>query len=190
MLFRSLSSEVSDPSFQGYMRNLPAGFPIVADQLTINWKLKTLGTEMNLFKHFILQQGPVSDLAIGIGGRYLQLQEKVQLTANDIANDRIGILGADTDNQLGGVQLIARARLQMPLKRWRLVTEGKLGLMANSYSADTRVVVPRRNYLAEGSQGDTVFSPLVEGNFLLEFFVARNVTVFGGVQLQIGRAHV
>lgn len=166
----------------GPMFNTPAGFPAVADSVTVDWDFETFNADATILRHCIAMHGPVSDFAIGIGARYFRIDEKARLLAVDELNGLSGQLDVDVENRMAGPQVVMRTRLQGPGKRIRSVAEAKIGLMANAAENSTAlgaggVVV------ATGFASQTRFAPLVEANFLFEFFVAEHATVFGGFQI-------
>lgn len=168
---------------RGFLTNLPAGFPTVADTLRLDWDFASYGAEFNFLHHFICPKGPVSDLAIGLGGRYFHMQEKVTLTAINELDNQIGRLRSESENSLAGPQIIFRGRVQTPLKRWRATAEGKIGFMANSAVDDTALSVGNADNRIGFRQTETRFAPLFEGNFGFEYLLFNHMTLFGGYQI-------
>lgn len=178
-----LSIDAVDPRARGPLANLPPGFPQVADEFLINWEFRSQGAELNWLHHFIIQHGLHTDVAVGIGGRYFGMVENAQLSFRDIANGLEGRMTARVDNEMGGPQVIGRTRWQSPLRWFRAVAEGKIGLMANTTETRMNLFTSPLGYNVGNRYTTTVFSPLFEGNFYFEFFLTRNITVFSGIQL-------
>lgn len=178
-----LDANAPDPRARGPLTSLPPGFPVRANEVNLNWQLRNQGAELNWLHHFILQQGPCSDMAIGFGGRYFGLVENGTVSFFDIADNTMGVMRARVDNEMGGIQFIGRARWQTPIPWFRAVADAKIGLMANTTERREQVFTSPVGYNAGTRQTETVFSPLFDGNFYFEFFLTRNLTVFSGLQL-------
>ncbi|MFO0948878.1 MAG: hypothetical protein U1D30_23690 [Planctomycetota bacterium] len=168
--------------YTGFLSNIPAGFPVIADQMTIDWDFEAFGGETSFLRHFIMAEGPASDLAVGVGIRYLGIRENLRLTVNDYANNLTGIMAVNSKNDLIGPQLQARARLQTPWKRMRVVAEGKIGLMGNKSNNQT-FISPDSGGESGANYGRTQFAPLYEGIFRVEFFIFEHLTLFGGFDM-------
>lgn len=166
----------------GFLTNVPAGFPTYADALNVQWKLETDNIDFTLLHHFICAKGPISDLAVGVGARYFRVAERVAVQAIDEVNGMTGSFGAETENTMGGVQFTGRMRVITPLPRLRFWSEGKIGLMANSFDQQQAVYV-NGAVTSGGRQSNTVFAPIFEGNFMLEYLVYKNFTIYGGYQI-------
>ena len=173
----------------GYMTNLPdtdpITFPIVANQMVVDWKTETYGDDFTLYYHLIMLRGAASDVAVGLGGRFLRFRELTAVTAIDEVEtpNLTGRLAARTDNRLAGPQLAARVRLQTPFSRLRAQAEGKIGLLANSFENAASVTDTNGDIPALGNWTGTQFSALFEGNFNVEWFVSNHITLYGGFQL-------
>lgn len=167
----------------GQLRNLPPGFPTVVDDARLFWDFDAVGAEANYLHHYVCVEGPISDLALGVGIRFMGVYERVDVRLIDEVNGLTGRMRVASDNNLVGPQFIGRVRFQIPhLPRLRWTAETKIGLMANTVSNSTRLDANDVNFGADNT-GQTQFSPLVEGNFMLDFFVTQHLTVFGGFQM-------
>lgn len=171
----------------GFFNNLAAGFPTVADFAQIHWAFENWGADASYLHHWVPLKGPVNDFAIGLGARGMFIDERTTLTFINELDPSQGDLRAKSENLLLGPQLMARVRIQSPLARLRAVAEIKFGLMTNATETRTFIFVDGVQ-LATGSYNRTQFSPIVEGNFLLEYLVTNHLSVFGGFQtLYVGR---
>lgn len=166
----------------GLLTNAPASFPSTIDSLRVNWDFQSFGAEFNYWRHMIFVNSIISDFAWGLGGRYFAVHEGVKVNAIDVINSNVGRLSATTYNDLAGPQILAKARLQTPLRWLRFYVDGKIGLMANNV-VDKTNILGSDGYDLGHTQQKTQFAPLFEGNFNLEFFVFKNVSIFSGVQL-------
>lgn len=166
----------------GPMVNQPFDFPSISEEGRFDWNFETFGAEVNWLHHFIALKGPVSDAAIGVGGRYLGMLEGVQVRFLDEIALLSGGMTTDVENHMFGPQFIARARLQSPFKRIRLTTEGKVGLMANAVQT-SNTLTSNAGIFGKSDNTDTIFSGLFEGNFLVEFFITKHLTVYSGYEL-------
>lgn len=166
---------------QGFLTNIPVGFPTIVERMRLDWDFEAFGGEVNYHRHFICVNGPCADLAVGLGIRYFGFREKTEFTAYDLVNGLTGRMNARTSNDLLGPQVTARATLPLPWNRLRLFSEGKIGLMANKVTDETFISPARA--ISTTTYGRTQFSPLFEGNFRVEFYVFEHLTLFGGFQL-------
>lgn len=178
-----LDANATNPRARGYMTQLPPGFPTIADNILVNWLFRAKGGELNYLHHFILVDGPFSDLAVGIGARYFGIEEKVTAQFTDLSQGNLGFMGANADNEMAGAQILGRARFQTPLRWLRAVSEARIALMANTTQTRMSVFAPSSGYNVGTRFSTTVFSPLFEGNFLFECFLTKNITAFTGLQL-------
>lgn len=176
------NGDAGNATEKGYLYNIPAGFPSTATDAFVDWNFRTWGAEVNLLHHFICMQGSISDLAVGIGGRYLQVDENVSLRVSNELDQLSATMSSKTSNHIAGPQFIGRARLNGPFRWIRWTAEGKIGLMANANqfknTLQTGLYGP-----AQFSDVTTNFSPLFEGNFGCEVYVWHNIVVFGGYNL-------
>lgn len=168
--------------YTGFLSNMPQGFPVIADRMALDWDFEAFGGETSFLRHFIFAEGPASDVAVGVGIRYLGLREDLRLTVNDYANNLTGIMAVNSKNDLLGPQFQARAKLQSPWKRMRVVAEGKVGLMANK-SINQTFISPDSSGESGANYGRTQFAPLYEGNFRVEFFIFEHLTIYGGFDM-------
>lgn len=179
-------SNASNPLERGFLVNTPPGFPLAATDATVDWSFRTWGTEINLLHHFVCMQGPISDLAVGLGGRFIKIDENANLNiANEIDSTR-SVMGVESRNSAAGPQFIARGRINGPFKCVRFTAEGKIGLMANGtqYRNSLSVTGPATFFAPQTfSDSQVIFSPLFEGLFGCEVYIWRNFVVFGGYQL-------
>jgi hypothetical protein len=167
---------------QGGLFNTPTGFPLVATDATLDWQFSAYGGETNLLHHFVLMKGYISDLALGIGGRYLGVSEKVGLNISNELEGTSANMSVRTKNHIAGPQVVGRARINGPFKRVRWTAEGKIGLMANATNHENSIVTGQ-SALQTFDDNEIFFSPLFEGLFGCEIYLVRNVVVFGGYQL-------
>lgn len=166
----------------GPMVNQPFDFPRISEEGRFDWNFEAFGAEINWLHHFIHPKGPLSDVAIGFGARYMGILENVQVRFLDEILLFSGNMQSDVENHLYGPQVVGRARIQSPFKRIRLVTEGKVGLMANAVQVNNQLT-SNAGIFGISDNTDTIFSAIFEGNFMFEFFVTKHLTVFGGYEL-------
>lgn len=160
----------------GPLSNLPAGFPTEADAVSMDWDFETYGADINVLMHYIPLKGPINDVAFGGGCRYLSVQDRVGLNFVDELNSLSGSLHAKTSNEMIGPQFYSRFRFMTPSKRIRCSWETKIALAANF--ADDYTAVGSNGYA--NVRSTTQFTPIVEGNALVEFFVVNHVTLYAG----------
>ena len=167
---------------RGFMTNTPPGFPLISTVATVDWSFLAWGAETNLLHHFVCMRGPVSDLAVGFGGRYLRIEESVDVYATNELDDLFGVMSVTSKNNVYGPQFVGRARVNGPGMRIRWLFEGKIGLMANSTTHDNWIATGESPPRGSG-KSETFFSPLFEGLFACEVYLCWNVVAFGGYQL-------
>ncbi|MBY0589309.1 hypothetical protein K2X85_19210 [bacterium] len=179
-------SNASNPLERGFLVNTPPGFPLTATDATLDWSFRTWGTEINLLHHFVSMKGPISDLAIGLGGRFIKIDENVNLNLANEIDSTSAVMGVESRNSAAGPQFVARGRVNGPFKCVRFTAQGKIGLMANGtqYKNTISTAGPAA-FIAPSSFSDSqvIFSPLFEGLFGCEIYIWRNFVVFGGYQL-------
>jgi hypothetical protein len=179
-------SNAANPLERGFLVNTPAGFPLTATDASLDWGFRAWGTEINFLHHHVCMQGRISDLAIGLGGRFIKVDEDVTLRLRNEIDSTSAVMGVESKNSAAGPQLMMRARVNGPFKCVRFLAEGKIGLMANgtqyrntlSATGPASFVAPR-----EFSDSEVVFAPLFEGLFGCEIYIWKNFVVFGGYQL-------
>jgi hypothetical protein len=180
-------SNASNPLERGFVDNAPAGFPLTATDATLDWGFRAWGTEINFLHHKVCMQGPISDLAIGLGGRFIKVDEDVTLRLTNELDSSSAIMGVESRNSASGPQLTMRGRFNV-FKCVRFTAEGKIGLMANGtqYKNSLLVTNPAATFLPPTqtfSDSEIVFAPLFEGLFGCEIYIWKNFVVFGGYQL-------
>lgn len=167
---------------RGYVVNAPVGFPLIATDAFVDWQFHSWGSEVNALHHFICMKGPASDLAVGVGARYLAVNEEVRLNIFNELDGGAASLASESKNNIYGPQFVGRARLNGPGQRLRWLFEGRIGLMANTADHSNEIATIE-SPAARNGDVETRFAPLFEGLFACEFYVWRNLVLFGGYQL-------
>jgi hypothetical protein len=165
------------------LTGIPAGFPTIADRATFKVDQRIGNIELMYWRHFTPEKGGCSDFAVGVGGRYMWLHEKVNLRFEDLVPDSatpFGILSARSKNDFFGVQLGAKAYLQSPMRTVRSFVEGKIGLLNNDARNDTSVINSVPEITSSGRWTRSNFSPLFEASYNFEIFISQYVTAFAG----------
>jgi hypothetical protein len=180
-------SNASNPLERGFLVNTPGGFPLTATDATLDWGFRAWGSEINFIHHKVCMQGPISDLAIGLGGRFIKVDEDVTLRLANELDSSSAIMGVESRNSAAGPQLTMRGRFNV-FKCVRFTAEGKIGLMANGtqYKNSLLATNPAATFLPPTqsfSDSEIVFAPLFEGLFGCEIYIWKNFVVFGGYQL-------
>lgn len=166
----------------GPIVNAPVGFPAVADRMIASWDFETFGADISLLRHWVFMHGPGSDMAVGLGVKYLRMDENVRVGMFDEISGLDGRMTVKSENNMLGPQAILRGRVQGPTRRLREVAEAKIGLMTNSVTS--RTTLEGGGFATVNGASDHVrFAPLIEANFFVEFFLAEHVTIFGGFQM-------
>jgi hypothetical protein len=177
-----LSADSGNSLQNGFLYNIPANFPTIADRLNLDWYFEAFGGEANYWRHFISVRGPWSDIAVGMGVRYFGFRDKTNFTVEDEVSNLSGQMNVSSKNDMLGPQFSAKTTIPTVFsKRLRVFAEGKIGFMANKTSSTTFLDATGTS---SGTTYDrTNFSPLFEGNFRVEFYVFENLTLFGGCAL-------
>lgn len=167
---------------RGYVFNAPQGFPLVATDAFVDWQFHSWGGEVNALHHFICMKGPASDLAVGIGTRYLAVNEEVRLNIFNELDGGAATMASESKNHIYGPQFVGRARLNGPGQRIRWLFEGRIGLMANTADHSNEISTIATPEVRAGDV-ETRFAPLFEGLFACEVYIWRNLVLIGGYQL-------
>jgi hypothetical protein len=166
------------------LNGFPGTFPMIADQGVVDWDFKSYSWDINMVRHYIYPKGPISDFALGVGFRYIGIYESVEARFTDeisaVATN--GMMRVNADNSLFGGQFLARARVQSPWKKVRMLAETKIALNYNPADVSSRVEASGGAF-GQNSSVLSLFSPTFEGNFTVEYFVTPNLTVYGGFNM-------
>lgn len=170
------------PLARGFLTGLPAGFPTIADQFTTDWSLNVWSISGSWLKTYDRPDRVLEHFAFGLGLRYLHISEDV--TANFINNPsaQTGSLDVETTNNVIGPEFLSRGTFKV-IPRWVAASaELRAGLNGNAVS-DRKTILVNGTSTASGSTESVVFSPSVEGNFMLDFRPMRHVSIFTGYQV-------
>jgi hypothetical protein len=173
-------------SFTAPFTNIPAGFPTVADIATVFYSQNIGNFELMGWWHWTPDKGACSDVALGIGGRYFFINEKINLRFEDKLGVGSGMgatsgeLDVRSKNDLFGVQVGGKATMQSPLKWLRSTVEGKIALMNNDARNNTQILDTTGAVVGNGRITHSDLAFLFEGNLNVEFFVSQYVTAYAG----------
>ncbi len=170
----------------GLITNAPASFPTVADVGTVRIRQTVGNVELMYWKHASPMKGAVADIAWGFGGRYLWLNERLTARFEDqVAGSAtpFGELGVRSQNDMFGPQFGAKSILQFFPRRFRVVSEARIGLLNNDVRHSESVTTSVGADATGGRQSSSHLSVAFDGSATAEFFISQYVTFFAGYQV-------
>lgn len=117
-------------------------------------------------------------LAVGVGLRYLNVEEDYQLASID-AGGNSGFFGVETNNHAGGMQLLLE--MKVPIGNWTTKARAKGGVFMNAADANTLLTNAGAVELAN-SDDDIEFASLIEFGYFLRYRLTQNISIQAGYE--------